>query len=931
MLSEGSFKKIGILLAVVMVAAVLCALPGANPAGAAGSPADSAVQYLNSEYTTRGLVNTEMGVGAYAFYVLRQAEIDVSAWEYDGVSLDEAVTAAISGDLAGAADPSAVSAKRLAQDLAAAVALEDSALTNQLEQALRDRESDSGFDNNVYSDIPAYDLLGRTNKLLSVVNAVYAKDSILAAQNTTAAPNLGSFGSVWGAEFFPDFMTTAQAVRALHYLDRERDDSEIQTAIEAALNWLKDTQQADGSFLGSEWDDPVTDTAEIIITLTALDLDPAAWPSSSGKTAVDYMMNNALNDDGSFGSSRNVMDAIWALSAYNLIKTQFYLDPAEITLNAGRTFQLKAVWQYGSVPVDVTSAAQWSSADTAVAAVESGLVTALTAGKTEITAVYDGLTALTKVAVDSSSSGGEGGTRITVGLAVVGQENRLLYGPAQISVDKSNKWGLTALGALDASGLDYGTSSWSYGDLVDYIEGQANVGLSGWMFTVNDKVPGSGADKYNIKANDRIIFYYSSSMDQQPPKWGELGNSSSSGGGGSSSAGSAAPFKDSDLDTAIKNARAAGLVALAADDKSVSLTLSREQIAKIHDAGFPLAVTIQGAKFILSLDGLKVKELSTDKAAHMKFSASKLGSDDVRKLTESFAAGLRLAGEIYELNIQVLNKDGTSRDIANLTHCLVLLPLPEGLEENAAGLLKAYRYNEAGRQWEDAGGTYDPDNGAVGFQVEHFSKYALLEAVPQTPEKVVFNDIIGHWARSEIEYMAAAGYVDGVGENQFSPETKITRAEFTAILVRLAGLEPGAEAAECFADVPADAWYRGLVGAAARAGLVLGASENSFAPDELVTREQMAVILVRFMTKNDAAAPAAEAGEAGLLSGFGDSGEISFWARTSVAQAVKGDLMAGRDAGRFAPRGGATRAEATVVLYRALQKLPPVNPETAGH
>ena len=210
--------------------------------------------------------------------------------------------------------------------------------------------------------------------------------------------------------------------------------------------------------------------------------------------------------------------------------------------------------------------------------------------------------------------------------------------------------------------------------------------------------------------------------------------------------------------------------------------------------------------------------------------------------------------------------------------------------------------------------------------MEHFSKYALLEAVPQTPEKVVFSDIIGHWARSEIEYMAAAGYVDGVGENQFSPETKITRAEFTAILVRLAGLEPGAEAAECFADVPADAWYRGLVGAAARAGLVLGASENSFAPDELVTREQMAVILVRFMTKNDAAAPAAEAGEAGLLSGFGDSGEISSWARTSVAQAVKGDLMAGRDAGRFAPRGGATRAEATVVLYRALQKLPPVNP-----
>ncbi|OPZ75396.1 MAG: Endo-1,4-beta-xylanase A precursor [Firmicutes bacterium ADurb.Bin456] len=525
---------------------------------------------------------------------------------------------------------------------------------------------------------------------------------------------------------------------------------------------------------------------------------------------------------------------------------------------------------------------------------------------------------------------------------MVGQENQLLYGPAQISMDKSNKWGLTALGVLDASGLAYGTSSWSYGYLVNAIEGLANEGLSGWMFTVNDKVPGSGADKCNIKVNDRIIFYYSSSMDQQPPKWGELGKKPASGGGGSPSAGPSASVKDSDLNAAIKNAGAAGLVALAADDKSVTLTLSREQIAKIHDAGFPLAVTIQGAKFILSPDGLKVKELSTDKAAHMKFSASKLGSDDVRKLTESLAAGLRLAGEIYELNIQVLNKDGTSRDIANLPHCLVLLPLPEGLEEDAAGWLKAYRYNEASRQWEDAGGTYDPDQKAVGFQVEHFSKYALLEAVPPTPEKVVFSDIIGHWARPEIQYMAAAGYVNGVGENQFSPETKITRAEFTAILVRLAGLETAAGAAECFADVPADAWYRGLAGAAARAGLILGVSENSFAPDELVTREQMAAILVRFMSKKGAAAPAGEAGEAGdageageawetgLLSGFGDSGAISSWARTFVAQAVKDGLMAGRDAGRFLPQDGATRAEATVVLYRAMQKLPPVNPETDG-
>ncbi len=551
------------------------------------------------------------------------------------------------------------------------------------------------------------------------------------------------------------------------------------------------------------------------------------------------------------------------------------------------------------------------------------MVTALAAGETDVYAVYGGVTASAVVTVKSSSPGGGSTvTEITVGLAVVGMDNKLLYGPSYVSVDESNEWGLTALGALDAPGLSYETNSWSYGDFVVSIEGQANSGLSGWMYNVNGVAPAVGADQYEIEKGDKIIFYYSESMDQEPPTWDTL-KDLTAGGGAAGSEVLPDPVSDSTLNAALNNAGTTGQVTLCADTGETSLVLSNGQISKILDAGVPLAVTIQGAWFVLSPDCHKVTELLADDAAMLQFEASKLSSEDAQKLAGPFAARLKLAGEIYELNVQVLDKNGTARDIAHLPGCMVLLPVPAGFEEGAAaGMLKAYWYNEESGQWEDVGGAYDPENGSFVFTVDHFSKYALMETVFTPEVKTAFSDIAGHWAQEKIEYMAAKGYVAGVGENRFAPESKITRAEFAAILARMAGLEPDAGAAGRFSDVPAGAWYRGAVGAVTTAGMVYGTSENNFAPDEAITREQMAAMLVRFMAKQGGAAAISDADAAELLASFRDVAEISGWAGLPVAQAVRDGLMAGRESGMFVPLGDATRAEATVVLYRVLQKLP---------
>ena len=104
--------------------------------------------------------------------------------------------------------------------------------------------------------------------------------------------------------------------------------------------------------------------------------------------------------------------------------------------------------------------------------------------------------------------------------------------------------------------------------------------------------------------------------------------------------------------------------------------------------------------------------------------------------------------------------------------------------------------------------------------------------------------------------------------------------------------------------------------------MVYGTGENSFAPDEPVTREQMAAMMARLMARNGLNKAVGDSEAIDLLAGFGDADAVSPWARTSVALMAREKLMLGRESGRFVPLGNTTRAEATVVLYRLLQKLP---------
>jgi len=276
---------------------------------------DRAVQYLKREYANNGMINSDMGVGSHAFYILKQVGIDTGSWMYDGVSLDDMVTGAVQNDIANAGQ---ISAKLLAQDLAAAQALGRQDLAAQLLQLLKNRQGSWGFDEwgplSVYSNMPAYELLSRVG-LLGQVDAGLARSYILGAQYTGAKEkHFGSWGSTDNGKFYADFIAATEALRMLHRMDPGGADPEIQAAINNGLAWIKNQQKAGGNFMAG-MDDTLIDTCDVIVTLRELGVDPANWVSSEGRSAVDYLMNEALNEDGSFGQSGNVMDATWAFWA----------------------------------------------------------------------------------------------------------------------------------------------------------------------------------------------------------------------------------------------------------------------------------------------------------------------------------------------------------------------------------------------------------------------------------------------------------------------------------------------------------------------------------------------------------------------------------------------------------------------------------------
>lgn len=159
-----------------------------------------------------------------------------------------------------------------------------------------------------------------------------------------------------------------------------------------------------------------------------------------------------------------------------------------------------------------------------------------------------------------------------------------------------------------------------------------------------------------------------------------------------------------------------------------------------------------------------------------------------------------------------------------------------------------------------------------------------------------------NWYYDAVKFVYDKGIMDGVSYYRFAPDATITRGMVVTMLWRMAG-EPY-ESSAGFTDVASGRYYSTAVAWAAKNGIVEGMTSSTFAPDQAITREQLASILYRY------AKWLGFSGTGTDISGYTDAGKVSDYAYDAMCWAVKTGVVTGTSAKVLDPQGTATRAAA---------------------
>ena len=192
------------------------------------------------------------------------------------------------------------------------------------------------------------------------------------------------------------------------------------------------------------------------------------------------------------------------------------------------------------------------------------------------------------------------------------------------------------------------------------------------------------------------------------------------------------------------------------------------------------------------------------------------------------------------------------------------------------------------------------------------STYALIW------HPMTFVDEEGHWSKDAVNDMASRMIVNGVDEKNYRPDAAITRAEFTAILIRALGLSDKGKTST-FSDIQSSDWYVGAVAKAQEYGIVSGYEDGSFGSNKTITRQEAMVIIERAMKLVQLDTSINGADVDAVLAPFTDHSAVNVWAKQAVAMTVESGLVQGSDK-RLKPTDSITRAETAAIVQRMLKK-----------
>ena len=222
-----------------------------------------------------------------------------------------------------------------------------------------------------------------------------------------------------------------------------------------------------------------------------------------------------------------------------------------------------------------------------------------------------------------------------------------------------------------------------------------------------------------------------------------------------------------------------------------------------------------------------------------------------------------------------------------------------------------------GHAWDNGKVTKEPTETKTGVKTFTCTRCGetKTEVIPATGVVDVtemFTDVSHSWADDGIQYCVTHQLMSGIGNNLFGPKLTTTRAQIVQILYNLEG-EPKVSGTTPFTDLTQD-WYQDAVLWAYQTGVVAGTSSTTFEPDLPVTREQIAVILMEYMTR---VLKLERTWTPADLSIFPDADSVSDWAKDAMADAVALGLISGASNGGqtyLEPQGSATREQVATIL-----------------
>ena len=684
--------------------------------------------------------------------------------------------------------------------------------------------------------------------------------------------------------------TTANVIAGLSFY---KENQEVKTAIANAVSYLSTQQNADGTYSDYYNGENSNSTAMVVIGLaaTGVDLVKDTRFIKNEKTIIDGLLSFLVEDGDGFGYTDNS-----SINSYSTEQAFRALIAFAQTMKMGDAYNVYDFSENELTPARATSNNSSSSAPSD----PSG----------------DNITVTMTIKADT------GYWLKNYRVSLPGEDAKVYHAFVKACSENS----------ITYKGADNGyVSSITKGNitLAEFGKGEN----SGWLYKVNGELPTVGLTDFSISDGDDIVWYYTEDWTKDPSAGHYIRPAN----------------KDEDKNTENEDEDKTETkieikteTAISGDTANVT-TSEKNIINAITEAEKDNASVIiissgdtkNATNIILEIPANSVKEIAESKGLALSVETSKgnVGisnevlnaiSDQIgdkpldivikTKLADEITVGADVISNNELQNAIIVDVAITSGDTSICTfsgHSLCVDVPVEGTKHEKGKNYKVYIISSDGGV-ETTYGECVEKNGQlyVSVQTKHLSSFVVTAI-----EKAPFTDTVDHWASDAIEYAYNHSIMQGVSETEFAPDNTMTRAMLVTVLYRLENPTEKAKS-HSFTDVKDGAWYADAVSWAAENGIVKGISETEFAPNEDITREQMAAVLYRYAQYKE---QDTSIGENTNILSYTDAMEISEYAIPAMQWMIGAGIMKGETEFTVNPKNVSTRAQVATILMRYLE------------